>query len=278
MTDQTQVIYPALEELEAQGKKLVGIFVNAYSLPDAQNLLSYAKRLIHQGKPQFHNPLIVRVGDEYKVFHEEIEQEPWNPTGKPDLDRTINFFCSTTRSSDHETKIYDGRCSGEWKSVDVHLHESFKYIEGWEDASYRAVWLSEELMAAVTYCEGDVTVEVADDAEGYEQIVRTARQSYMIDKDHWVVILDSLPVTQAIIDLMSQEWKQTKLKAYNEGVIARGNSSDQLWEVARSWLEANPDEYLKIERCGGALAFGKKELDLPEARDEFDRYFDKPQV
>ncbi len=205
--------------------------------------------------------------------YEDVVKEPWNPTGNPDLDRTINLFCGTTRESNHGTTLYEGWFNGEWNAVEQRIDKSFQYIEGWEDGPYRVVWLSEKLLAQVTYCEGDLSLDVAKDAEGYKRIVESAMQFYTIDKDHWVEIPDSMKITQAIVDAMPQEWKQVKLKAEGQTIIARGFSSDELWNAAQKWFEENPEGNLKLDAGGGALWFYKKASEQPGVRAEFDRYF-----
>lgn len=205
--------------------------------------------------------------------YEDVEKEPWNPTGNPDLDRTINLFCGTTRESNHGTTLYEGWFNGEWNAVEQRIDELFQYIEGWEDGPYRVVWLSEDLLAEITYCEGDVSIDIANDAEGYKRIVEAAMQFYTINNDHWVEIPDSMKITQAIVDAMPQEWKQIKLRANGTDIIARGFSSDILWDAAQKWFEENPDGLLKLDAGGGALYFGKVPSEQPGARAEFDRYF-----
>ena len=243
------------------------------SLAEAQTFLGYAQELIHQDKLQFHNPCIVRLGDGYNVVYEDVEKEPWNQTGKPKIDRVSNAFCGTTRPSEHGTTLYIGSCRGEYGTLERFLNKSFRYIEGWNDGPYRSVWLSEELLAGITYCEGDVSIDIANDAEGYKRIVEAAMQFYTINNDHWVEIPDSMKITQAIVDAMPQEWKQIKLRANGTDIIARGFSSDVLWDVAQKWFEGNPDGLLKLDAGGRALYFGKVPSEQPGDRAEFDRCF-----
>lgn len=56
--------------------------------------------------------------------------------------------------------------------------ESFTEIEDWQDAHYRRVWVSDEDLAIVTYCEGDITVQLFERKISHDLAVEDAFDFY----------------------------------------------------------------------------------------------------
>ncbi|MBD1995378.1 hypothetical protein H6G00_01865 [Leptolyngbya sp. FACHB-541] len=264
--------YPTVEEVMAQ-RKIKQACIAIPSILGAMNVIGGLRAATYQQRPKYPNIQIVRQGRGYNVVYDDVEPEPWNPTGEPRLDQTINEFCGELRLSDRGTTIYEGRCDRGSNVFMRSLDDSFGEIGGWGDA-YRCVWLSEALNAAATYCEDDISVEVAADPQGYERIVQSAMQCYTIEPDSWVQIPKSLPLTQSIVDAMPQEWRQVKLRANFREIIARGLDPDEFWAIIQKWFEENPHGTLQlIPGDGGRLNFAKSAFEQPTFRAEFDRIF-----
>jgi hypothetical protein len=62
--------------------------------------------------------------------------------------------------------------------IQLHLPPGFDQPEDWRDGWFRAVWISSEHRAIVTYCEGDVIVETFERLDDYEQALAACAEFY----------------------------------------------------------------------------------------------------
>ncbi|MBD1995377.1 hypothetical protein H6G00_01860 [Leptolyngbya sp. FACHB-541] len=268
--------YPTMEQLQEGGKVIKTAYSQIASLDLAKESLAYVQSApTYQGKPKFPNACIVREGDCYNIAYEDIEYEPWNPTGKPKLDRTINIHCAAIGSRYDGITRFDGHTLRSADALHKNLDSSFKYIEGWGDGAYRVIWLSDELMAEASFCEGDISVYVADNLDAYAQIIRESMQCYTLNKEGgWVSIPESLKIAQSVIDQMPQDWRQRRLQNLDtDEVIARSFSADELWLAAEKFFEEKPGDYLRLDAGGSSTTFSKQTLERPGYRDTFNSFF-----
>lgn len=54
----------------------------------------------------------------------------------------------------------------------------FTEVEAWGDQPYRVVWASEEALAIITYCEGDLDYTVSPDLAAYRRHWSTTNRFY----------------------------------------------------------------------------------------------------
>lgn len=75
------------------------------------------------------------------------------------------------------TQTFKGFCPN-WLMLRRALPASFESNEAMDDVPFRFVWVSELERAIVTWCEGDVIIEVAFDHDGYEHALAQAEAFY----------------------------------------------------------------------------------------------------
>ncbi len=56
--------------------------------------------------------------------------------------------------------------------------KGFVEVEDWQDAHYRRVWVSDDDLAIVTYCEGDITVQLFERKVTYDVALEYASNFY----------------------------------------------------------------------------------------------------
>ena len=66
----------------------------------------------------------------------------------------------------------------EYTDVEAKLPTGFAIIESWCMFPYRVVWVNQEALTVVTYCEGDVTVTSHLDMESYNEEIAACRWYY----------------------------------------------------------------------------------------------------
>ncbi len=218
--------YPTLEELQAQGLDVKGIYVGPFSLEKAQEYAEYFSSKVNEvtGKKFFPDVRVVSQSDLYNVVYVEQTEEP---KPKPqivdgrfvDLTEMINHCCDRKRQEEGRTVYeYYGGDIGSWYTVDKRLPKEFHHIEGWDDSSYRGVWASDVHLTIATYCEGDLSFSVSESVEAYQADIVSAHKFYCLeqtDVDAFTCIPDELPIAKAAIEAMEdydrQLWRYNHL-------------------------------------------------------------------
>lgn len=274
--------YPTRAELEAAGSKLRATYVGPLTLKYAQACvaeLSQKTSFYADGQPIFPGLQIVRQDDGFNVVYLDQEPQPYYPTGNPKLDRLINVYGhAAVRDTNRGTKIYRGHTVSDEGSIDRMLDESWHDVDGWADGCYRQIWLSDDLLSAFTYCEGDTNIEVSGDLAGYKRLIASCHQFYTVEREGNSVMPDALPIATAAIDELSNDWKKFKLIDHTaSSVIATSFSIDELWTIAEQWFADRPDNQGMLSlkaRSGSATNFGRENLAQAKADDAWLRVYD----
>jgi hypothetical protein len=171
--------YPTRAELEAQGLKLRGTYTGPLTLEYAKGILAdFQAKTFADGSPTFPNVQIVSQDTGYNVVYTEESAPEWHPTGNARLDPLINCFGNKEiDTSDRGTTIYRGFTLSEFLNIS-NLESSFHEVDSWADGFYRRVWLSDELKACFSYCEGDTSIEIAADDSQYRKMIWSAHSFY----------------------------------------------------------------------------------------------------
>lgn len=105
-----------------------------------------------------------------KAFGVEAERRGDDlPTGR--ADRWLIRGNSGYKDSEQLSDIVEGQMNARFRA-------GFQERPAWADGRYRTVWTSDELRCIVTYCEGDVTIELADTEDGYQVLIDYASSFY----------------------------------------------------------------------------------------------------
>lgn len=75
-------------------------------------------------------------------------------------------------------RVFRGGAAPSAHQVARYLPSTYTERPEWRDGYYRAVWTSETERAIVTYCEGDVTIEVMATPEAYTAQLAAAGAFY----------------------------------------------------------------------------------------------------
>lgn len=75
-----------------------------------------------------------------------------------------------------EREVYRGSTTLDGYEISEPL--GFRCRDTWCDQPYRIVWTSDEHRVVLTFCEGDLSYEVAPDAAAHQRAVRAAAQFY----------------------------------------------------------------------------------------------------
>lgn len=98
-----------------------------------------------------------------------------------DVRKVCIIETGTLRCTDDGGILYRGHWlpNDDWIGMDRHMPEGFRLSEAWSEP-YRAVWLREQDDGGqiVTYCEGDITVQVLPNSNSYTQALRSAGDYY----------------------------------------------------------------------------------------------------
>lgn len=274
MTTETQETYLTRAELEAStGKKYRGTYVGPFDLYDAKAILDGFQHSKHRGgQPVFPGITIVKQGDGYNVIYEDLPEEDWHPIEDPKratlLNPFINTFGRDVREATHGGVVYDGHFqTGRGVDFDGYrvsqaIPTSFHEVGGWNEYPYRAVWLSDELMSCITFCEGDVHCYLAPDEEAYRKYVQDCHNGYVMQnvnyyRSHYYGWLP--PALKIAIDAIEQledkSWKLSRLFDSQGNLLATSMRPVDLAYPAYYWLEAHPDYndslYLRTSGSGG---------------------------
>lgn len=185
------------------------------------------------------------------------------------------------RATDGQTKIYDSFIptgSGCYEAIAVMEKQidakDFTPVYGWSDMPYRDVSVSDKHLAILTFCEGDVTLEVAPDVEAYRKAILEAHDFYVVKYDNYLwgghsSIEGEQPIAKAAIATMPDDWRQFRLQkrfhaSCQEDVLGVSWDLGALYRLAADYLEANPYDCLCLINAGGGdggSSFGSKSID-----------------
>lgn len=71
---------------------------------------------------------------------------------------------------------WTSHCWSDWLELDRNLTDQWHEFEPAQDGGLRAAWVNHEARAILTYCEGDLSLQVAEDDEAHnEQILEMLR-------------------------------------------------------------------------------------------------------
>jgi hypothetical protein len=249
----TEINLPTKKELEAStGAKFNGTYQGGFDLAAAQKIVDDFKDLKHRDdEPVFPDVQIVKQNDGFNVVYRDVPGKVWLPTGNAILDPVINRFGRRKRVSALGYDIYDGSistasgCDEATYRLRQYIPTSFHPIDGWADGCYREEWLSEELMAGICFCEGDVTIAVCPNVEIYKEMVKKAHQcyvgNYQGDYSH-SFLPKEFEIARAAIAELPTGWRQNKLYGtdYHEfKLLKQADSAAELFEFAKEWLESS---------------------------------------
>lgn len=267
--------YPTLEELQAQGLNVKGIYRGPFSLEDAQGFVEYFSSKVNEvtGEKFFPDVRVVSQGDLYNVVY--IEQ-PKQPKPKPQIvdGRFVNLMemietCCDEKSQRDGRILYLGGGMSGWYTVDRFLPKDFHHVEGWDDCSYRMIWASDIHLTIATYCEGDISFSVSESIEAYQRDIVKAHQFYCLQQtgiDTFTCVPDELPIAKAAIESMED---------YDQ----------QLWRYTHLFLNDHEDSYadalfsdideIAVWRKAIQFCVAIKEQDEPTLRELFGNRFDE---
>jgi hypothetical protein len=149
------------------------------------------------------------------------------------------------------------------------LPSSFYLISGWSNRDFRGIWLSDELKAEFTYAEGDTSIEVAKTAEQYTALVQSSHEFYTIqERTGHSIITNKLPLAQAAIALLSDDWRRFKLLRCEE-LITSSLDIKELWERAELELKTNPAMLGIEDPTGCRVNFDAQSIETAKAEDSW---------
>jgi len=145
----------------------------------------------------------------------------------------------------------------------------FEALEGWSDGRYGAVWISDPLLAIITYAKGDVTVTVCHSIASYKAEIKRAHEFYRDgssgDRDFHSFIEYSPIANEAINEIsgVEQEFWQ-KIRLYlTSSMVFIGDSVEEALNFAERFFAKPSQEdwglYLAIPKEAGYL-FTKRAL------------------
>jgi len=178
------------------------------------------------------------------------------------------FNWRSVKQSGSETCYQTGSIE-DWLKVDNLLPKGFSYVESWSSA-YRAVWISDQHLSIVTFCEEDLSVLVYSTVEGYQKTVQDCHQCYVVQGNGSSVLDEKLTIATAAIAQLDDGWKKLKLRKDITGeVIATSFDDTELWNAAADYLKQNPHATISIHSLRSSIGFGARTFEI--ARKEWEQ-------
>lgn len=166
------------------------------------------------------------------------------------------------------TKLYDAFIptgSGCYEAIAIMEKQldakDFSTVYGWSDMPYRDVSVSDKELSILTFCEGDVTLEVAPDVETYKQAILAAHNCYVVEGDRYLFggssyVEGDQPIAKAVIEAQNDDWRQFRLQtrfgaSCREDIIGVSWDLGLLYRMAQKYLEDKPFSTLALVNPGG---------------------------
>jgi len=180
------------------------------------------------------------------------------------LNEFIKHFNWRSVKQDASGRSYQTGSIEDWVEVDNLLPKGFSYVEGWASA-YRAVWISDQHLSVVTFCEEDLSVLVYSTVEGYQKTVQDCHHCYVVQGNGNSVLDEKLNIATAAIAQLDDGWKKLKLRKEITGeVIATSFDDTELWNVASAYLKQNPHAAVSIHSLRSSIGFGARTFEIAQ--------------
>lgn len=143
----------------------------------------------------------------------------------------------------------------------------FFQAEGWNEGWYRQVWTSDTHLSILTFCEGDVILEVCNDVASYQAEIVRCHNFYVVEHGDYLSgafthIDKNCPIAIAAVESQPNTWRYYRLHTFLQNEIL-GTSPDPqaLKPLAIEWFAQNPQGGLKLAYPGGGTIFSSNNLE-----------------
>jgi len=96
-----------------------------------------------------------------------------------DFDQFKKTYCHNAEPEDkHGGSLYRGFTFNDVWGVARNIPDEFDLNDEWSDGYYRNVWTSFKNLAIITYCEGDVDVEIYETPTAFNMAIKACDAFY----------------------------------------------------------------------------------------------------
>ena len=143
----------------------------------------------------------------------------------------------------------------------------FFQVEGWNEDYYRHIWTSDTHLSILTFCEGDVALEVCNDVASYQEAIVECHNFYVVNDRQYLggafTHIDNCPIAIAAVESQPKTWRYYRLRGcYSSELLAVSPDPQLLKQLSLKWFEENPNEgQLWLERWGSSSSFSKTKIE-----------------